>query len=104
MELMTSVMIMKKQLQPAQQRAKDRKEIRDITKQLHAEAFKLICEFESEWDARNCKITQIPVGLISRMLGLEMFELYSAERRAKKPYVGPDPCDDTTWEGHYNED
>jgi ribosomal protein L34E len=97
-------MIMKKTLKTAQQRAKDRKAIRDITKKLHAEAFELVDDFRDEWEARNCKITQIPVGLISRMLSLELHELYSAERRAKKPYVGSEITDDTSWVGYYGEE
>ncbi|BAQ94278.1 hypothetical protein HOQ53_gp31 [uncultured phage_MedDCM-OCT-S45-C18] len=95
-------MIMKKQLKTAQQRAKDRKVLRDLTKKLHAEAFELVCEFESQWECHG-SITEITAGLVSRMLHLNTPELKHAQTRVKQEFTGKSYEENTTWEGHYDE-
>ena len=99
---MNSVYVMKKQLKTAQQRAKDRKDIRDLSKTLHAEAFELVCEFESQWEVHG-NITEISVGLVSRMLHLNTYELERLKLRATQEFTGEKFADDTTWKGHYDE-
>lgn len=95
-------MIMKKQLKTARQRAKDRKALRDLTKRLHAEAFELVCEFESQWEVHG-NITEITAGLVSRMLHLNTYELTASKMRATQEFTGEKFADDTTWKGHYDE-
>lgn len=93
---------MKKQLKTAQERAKDRKVLRDLTKRLHAEAFELVCEFESQWECHG-SITEITAGLVSRMLHLNTYELESAKFRMTQEFTGEKFADDTTWKGFYDE-
>ena len=95
-------MIMKKTLKTAQQRAKDRKDIRDLSKKLHAEAFELVQEFKEEWHC-HCDITEMSIGLVSRMLNVNSHELERAKMRATQEFTGEKFADDTTWEGHYDE-
>jgi len=95
-------MIMKKTLKTAQERAKDRKDIRELTKQLHAEAFELVQEFKEEWHCHG-DITQLSVGLVSRMLNVNSHALELAKLRGKQDYKGEKFTADTTWEGHYDE-
>jgi len=98
----TPIMIMKKQLKTAQQRAKDRKAIRDLTKKLHAEAFELVDEFKGEWHCSH-DINHISVGVVSRMLNINTHELERLKLRATQEFTGEKFADDTTWEGHYDE-
>tara|TARA_R100001198_G_C5220305_1_gene202689 strand:+ start:716 stop:1027 length:312 start_codon:yes stop_codon:yes gene_type:complete len=100
---MNSLYIMKKQLKTAQQRAKDRKVLRDLTKRLHAEAFELVCEFESQWEVHG-NITEITSGLVSRMLHLNTYELTHAKMRVKQEFTGEKFADDTTWNGFYQKE
>lgn len=93
---------MKKQLKTAQQRAKDRKVLRDLTKKLHEQAFELVCEFERQWEVHG-NITEITAGLVSRMLHLNTYELTHAKMRVKQEFIGEKFAEDTTWEGFYDE-
>jgi len=93
-------MIMKKTLKTAQQRAKDRKDIRDLSKKLHAEAFELVQEFKEEWHC-HCDITEMSIGLVSRMLNVNSHELERLKLRATQDFTGEKFAEDTTWEGHY---
>ena len=93
---------MKKQLKTAQERAKDRKVLRDLTKKLHAEAFELVEEFKEEWHC-HCDITEISIGLVSRMLNINTHELERAKFRITQEFTGEKFADDTTWKGFYDE-
>jgi len=98
----TPIMIMKKQLKTAQERAKDRKVLRDLTKRLHAEAFELVEEFENQWEVHG-NITEITAGLVSRMLHLNTYELTHAKMRVKQEFKGDKFDENTTWKGFYDE-
>lgn len=93
---------MKKTLKTAQQRAKDRKAIRDLTKQLHAAAFELVDEFIGEWHCSH-DINHISVGLVSKMLNIDSHTLDRLKLRASQEFVGDEFADDTTWRGCYDE-
>jgi len=95
-------MIMKKQLKTAQERAKDRKAIRDLTKKLHADAFELVEEFKGEWHA-SYDINQITVGLVSKMLNSDSHTLDRLKLRATQEFVGDEFEENTTWKGFYDE-
>lgn len=102
MELMNSAYIMKKTLKTAQQRAKDRKAIRDLTKKLHAEAFELVEEFKGEWHCSH-DINHISVGLVSKMLNSDSHTLDRLKLRATQEFVGDEFEENTTWKGFYDE-
>jgi hypothetical protein len=94
--------MMKKQLKTAQQRAKDRKAIRDLTKKLHVEAFELVEEFKVEWHC-HCDITELSIGLVSRMLNIDSHSLDRLKLRATQEFVGDEFEENTTWKGVYDE-
>lgn len=93
---------MRKTLKTAQQRAKDRKAIRDLTKQLHAEAFELVEDFKGEWHCSH-DINHISVGLVSKMLNIDSHTLERLKLRVTQEFTGEKFAEDTTWEGHYDE-
>jgi len=93
---------MKKTPKTAQQRAHDKKQIRNLTKQLHKEAFELVQEFKEEWHC-HCDIAEISAGLLSRMLNLSENDLKIAKIRASQNFTGENFADDTTWKGCYDE-
>jgi len=95
-------MIMKKTLKTAQQRAKDRKAIRDLTKKLHAEAFELVDEFKGEWHCSH-DINHISVGLVSKMLNIDSHTLDRLKLRVTQELVGDECEENTTWKGFYDE-
>ncbi len=93
---------MKKQLKTAQQRAKDRKALRDFTKQLHAEAYELVDEFKGDLLCSH-DINHISVGIVSKMLNIDSHTLERLKLRVAQEFTGEKFADDTTWKGHYDE-
>jgi hypothetical protein len=83
-----------------QEKAKDRKEVRDLVKKLNAEAFELVQEFKGEWHCSN-NINHISAGLVSKMLNIDSHALEGFKFRVTQSHVGDAFTENTTWKGYY---
>jgi hypothetical protein len=84
-----------------QEKAQDRKEVRDTTTQLQKDALSLILEFEQEFHDVDFDIQRVPVGIVSRMLQIRTGDLDRAKFRVTQSHVGDAFTENTTWKGYY---